>query len=222
MSRQLVCRVGLAVGVLVSLWSGPALADEIRLKDGAAFSATVLGKDRDSVAVKLARSDIASIDGASLPPPVTVGTAAPAFTAVDLNGITQSLPDPRGSVTLLQFWATWCPHCRSDLSLMKNLFARYRDRGLRIVTVSVDQDRGALRGFVRSHDVPYPVIAAADRPASRQPSVPDLYEMQGVPAYYLIDAQGTIAQTFSGSVTEMRRDLESELSRLLATVKPRR
>ena len=215
-ARRAARRVGLCL-LLGLAASGTVTAEQVKLKDGTEFSATVLGKDRDSVVVRLPRSEVSSVNGQPLPMPVTTGVAAPGFEAVDLAGAMHRLANYQGHVTLLQFWATWCPHCRADLSLMKDLFVRYQAQGLRILTVSVDQDLATLQSFIQEQHVSYPVIPLYSQSVpSQQAALPELYDMQGIPAYYLIDTQGTINQTFTGSVTEGGIDLEGALKRLLA------
>ena len=192
--------------------------DHVRLKNGSAVDGMVLGRDGHSLVLQLRRSDVASINGKPIPPPVVEGSVAPAFEAVDVLGATQRLRDPQAPsrATLLQFWATWCPHCRSDQAMMKDLFARYHDKGLHLLAISIDRDPSVLPAFIQEHGITYPVIAAADPRVSRHPSLPDLYEMQGVPAYYLIDDRGIILKTWSGSVTELGEDLEGAVTRALA------
>jgi peroxiredoxin len=187
-----------------------ASADQIRLKDGTEVSATLIRTDGESVVVQFQRSSIDTVNGQPLAPPVTAGAVAPAFKIVDLAGTTHSLADNRGHVTLLQFWASWCPYCRSDLPMMKQLFTQYQDKGLRILTFSVDQDLDALQAFIRNEQVPYPVVHVAT-----QPSLTELYEMRGIPAYFLIDADGKITQIWRGSLTATKADLEDALARLL-------
>ena len=199
--------------LLLILGGSPlASADRIRFRDGTEVSATLVQKDGDSVIVRLPRSAISTVNGEPLPLPVVPGAAAPDFKVVDLSGATHSMAENRGHVTLLQFWATWCPHCRSDLKLMKTLLPRYQDKGLRILTVSVDRDVETLQGFLRHDPLPYPVISAAS-----QPDLLERYEMEGIPAYYLIDAQGTIVKIWRGSVTESSSDFESTLTSQLAS-----
>lgn len=201
----------LALPWLVVAVTGSALAraDEIRLKDGTEVSGAVLQRDGESVLVLFPRASIETVNGTPLPPPVASGLPAPGFSAVDLAGATHSLAENGGRATLLQFWASWCPHCRSDLSLIKKLFARSPDQGLRILTVSVDQDLAALRRLIQQEQLAYPVISI-----STHPTLPDLYEMQGIPAYFLIGADGTIINTWSGSVTESPSDFEDVVTRL--------
>ncbi len=212
-------RVGrAAIGGIVSAvlcGSQAGVADEITLKDGTKVSATVLQRDGESVILQVPRAAIDAVNGAPLPLPVAVGSPAPAFTAVDLAGVTRTLSEHRGRPVLMQFWASWCPHCRSDLALMKRLFAQYQGRQLGMVTVSIDQDVETLRAFVKKQQVAYPVIAA-----SAHPDLAERYELQGVPAYYLIDADGVIAKTWSGSVSERPADFEDAVARLVSGPTP--
>ena len=182
--------------------------DRLELKDGTLLVTTLLQRDADQLIVQFPRAAVAAVNGEPLPPPVIAGNRAPQFAAVDLHGIEHTLAETQGRVTLVQFWASWCPHCRSDLSLMKQLSTRHA--GLRLLTVGIDQDLSALKTFVDNEQVPYPVISAAVNP-----SLPDAYEMRGVPSYYLIDANGTIVKTWSGSVTESASDFEATVTRLI-------
>jgi peroxiredoxin len=217
--------LGVGLAFLLGLaGGGSAGAERIRLTDGTELSASVVDKDGEGVTLKLRRSEVATVDGQPLPAPVAAGFTAPQFEARDLSGTRHALAGARGQVTLLTFWATWCPHCRADIPLIKHLFARYQGKGVAILTVSVDQDPIQLRAFVRDQQLPYPVISASDPAASaQQRELPDRYEVRGIPAYYVIDAQGIVSQAFSGSAVEGERDLEGELKRLLAasaTTKP--
>ena len=198
------------VGIWLASCAGPSAgAAEIRLKDGTKFAGTIVRKDPDSVLVRLDRAAVTAVDGQPMTPPLVAGAQAPDFKAVDLNGATQALADNHGQVTLLQFWASWCPHCRRDVSLMKDLFAQYQNKGLKIVTVSIDRDRSALKTFIQSEQLPYSVIHADD-----QSLLPDLYEAQGVPTYVLIDGKGAVMKTRSGSLTEMANEFKAALDEL--------
>jgi peroxiredoxin len=192
-------------------------ADEIRLTNGKKFSGTILGKDAESLIIRLPRDRVAAVNGTPLPAPVKEGNAAPPFTAVDLTGRTHTLEEARGQPVLLQFWASWCPHCRSDLALIKTLAQRYQgDHGLRVLTVSIDRDLDALRAFVAAEQLTYPIIPVVGPSISpEQAALPERYDMQGVPAYYVIDAKGRIAKTISGSVSEGRTNLEEIIQGLL-------
>lgn len=187
--------------------------DKIQLKDGTEVSGSLLQKDEQSVYIRVPRASVSSVNGQPLAPPVGPGAAAPAFTATDLSGATQSLADAQGQATLLQFWASWCPHCRADVPYMKDLFGRYRGKGLRVLTVSVDQEIEKLMTFLGKEQLPYPVISAL-----AYKDLPDRYEMQGIPGYFLIDAKGVITKVWRGSLSEGEAKGKAELESLLTTL----
>jgi len=128
-----------------------------------------------------------------------------------LAGVTHALSENRGQVTLLQFWATWCPHCRHDLPLMKQLSAEQGSKGLRILTVSIDANLAQLKQFLDANQITYPVIAALS-----DTTIPNLFEAEGVPAYFVIGADGKIADVWSGSLTEEANNFEKHLLALVA------
>lgn len=188
----------------------PALADQIKLTDGTEVSGTVLQRDGDSLIVELPRTSVQAVNGQPLPPPVVEGAPAPVFEAKDLAGQPQRVAG-EGPVTLVQFWASWCGFCRSDLPTVKQVFSTYHGKGLRIVAVSIDDDTDALQRFVQKEQIPYIVVAAKDYPA-----IPDQFETRGIPTYFLIDRHGTIARIWRGSVTATKTNLGQAVAALLA------
>ncbi|GEM_PF-5816426 len=213
--------LGVCVGLMIG-GAAPAMAadQQIRLKDGTSFPGTVLEKDAKYVVLGVPRASVASVDGQPLPDPVAKGAPAPGISAVDLAGVTQTLGAGNGKATLVQFWATWCPHCRNDLPLMKEVAAKFKGQPLSIVSISVDRDRDALSAFMKDHPLAYPVIAAYDPRNATPPLLSDRYEIQGIPAYYFIDAQGRILETWSGSLTEAKTDLMSIVQPVVSTINP--
>lgn len=208
----------LAITVIGLSMAGLAVADEIALKDGTKFSGTVLGRDGERVVIALPRASVASVGGETLPEAVTEGSKAPPFEVEDLKGATQTLGAAKGEATLLSFWASWCPHCRSDIPMMNELMAKYGGKGLRIVAVSVDQEVDRLMQFLKDQKLSYPIVAAFKDPGKPAAALPEMYEAQGVPAYFLIDAQGTVVKTYSGSITEGRVDIDSDVQQVLESV----
>jgi thiol-disulfide isomerase/thioredoxin len=213
--RHVMPRLAIALAAALITGGGPASAERVKLSDGSEFSGQVVQRTAESVVVVVPRKSVASIDGERLPPPILEGSAAPDFTAADMTGATQSLQANRGSVTLVQFWASWCPYCRKDLSLVKALVRQYEGRGLKLVTVSIDEDMDKLKAFLRAEALAYPVIVGAD--AARLSA---LYEASGVPAYFLVGRDGMLTGVWRGSVTASAKEgqpteLEEQLAALL-------
>ncbi len=124
---------------------------------------------------------------------VAAGTAAPEYTAPTIDGAVpvRALADTRGDVVLLNVWATWCPPCVEEMPTMQRLWETYRDRGLRVIAVSID-DKGAgdvIRGFAREHGLTFEIL---HDPAA---TVMDVFQASGVPQSFLIDREGRIRRT---------------------------
>lgn len=131
----------------------------------------------------------------------------PAFTFPTLDGKAWALPQHRGHVVLLNFWATWCPPCRAETPDLVKIANDYRARGLDVAGVSMDNsDLGGVRGFAADNRVPYPILLPT-------PGSPATASIQGIPTTFLIDRQGRVVGTFQGALDEAA--LRPQLERLL-------
>jgi thiol-disulfide isomerase/thioredoxin len=99
----------------------------------------------------------------------------------------------RGKVVLIDFWATWCEPCLDELPNLRRQYEAYKDRGLEIIAVSIDQDRPALEEFVRDEKIPWPVIHDRER-LGAHPSTID-YGIFKIPNMMLIDKEGKVVST---------------------------
>ncbi len=85
--------------------------------------------------------------------------AAPEWKLSDLDGKSISLPDFKGKVVILDFWATWRAPCRDEIPGFVELQNKFGDRGLVVIGVSLDEGGAALvRKFTQEHKVAYPVV----------------------------------------------------------------
>ena len=127
------------------------------------------------------------------------GDPAPAFTAVSLeDGAPVSLADYLGETLLVNLWATWCHPCRTETPYLQSVYERYRDRGLRLLGVSVDlpADSAAVVHFVEEFGVTYD-IALDPEAVSRE-----TFHARGLPTSVLIDRHGTVAFSWIGPIPE--------------------
>jgi thiol-disulfide isomerase/thioredoxin len=118
--------------------------------------------------------------------------AAPPFTVKDLDGKPLSLETSRGKVTLINFWATWCPPCRAEIPDLTELQGRYAGK-LQILGLSVDEDTPAnLKKFVAASGINFPVALVP-------PEVSELYGgVPALPTSFLLDTQGRVVQKHVG------------------------
>lgn len=112
---------------------------------------------------------------------------APDFTLKDLNGNEITLSDYEGKMLVLNFWATWCPPCRAEIPDFIEVYSEYKDKGLEILGISVDQaSPDQVRQFVDRNEMNYPV-AMATRDLFRDYPLPE-----AIPTTLVIDRTGKI------------------------------
>ncbi len=140
-------------------------------------------------------------------PQPQVGFLAPNFDLSGLSGESVNLADLQGHVVVLNFWASWCPPCRSEMPAMQQLYQTYRNQGLIILAVNVSfQDTPtAMQLFLDSFAPSYPILLDPKATAYR------LYEIQSLPTTFFIGQDGTIRDlaiggplTFAGLSNRVR------------------
>ncbi len=139
--------------------------------------------------------------------PPRVGAAAPDFTVSD-GARNISLHELRGQVVVLNFWATWCPPCVEEMPSMIEMQQKLKDRGVRVLAVSVDVDQSAYKTFIREHKVDLLIARDPDQKSNL------LYGTSQFPETYVIDRQGVIRRKFIGAVDWTSPEIVSYLSNL--------
>jgi len=121
------------------------------------------------------------------------GNDAPDFSITDLQGNKLSLEDLKGNVIVINFWATWCPPCRQEIPGFLELYDKYKDQGLVIIGVALDNGGPAVvNPFVKDMQITYPVaMATQEIYQAYQPG-------QYIPATFIIDRTGTIRDKHVG------------------------
>ncbi|MBA2292090.1 MAG: TlpA family protein disulfide reductase [Gemmatimonadales bacterium] len=125
------------------------------------------------------------------PVPIEVGRIAPDFTATDLHtGTMKSLhADYRGSVTLVNVWATWCEPCKREIPALDSLYRALGPSGLRIAAVSIDRgDSVPVRKFMDDFGVTFDVLHDPEG------VIQQTYQTSGVPESFLLDRDGRIVR----------------------------
>ena len=137
------------------------------------------------------------------------GMFPPPFTLSDLDGGEMSLADFEGKVVVLDLWATWCPPCRLEIPFLVSLYEEFRDQGLVVVGVGLDQGGAqVLRPFVEENGITYPILVG-DR--SMQVS----YGVTSIPTTFMIGRDGRIARKHVGFHPSIAGEMRSDVERLL-------
>jgi peroxiredoxin len=136
---------------------------------------------------------------------------APAFEIENLHGGNASLADYKGKLVLLNFWATWCVPCTKEMPGMQTLWKEYKEQGLEIVAISVDEGaRGRVETFSKMFGINFPILLDPESKVS------DLYEVSGVPISFLIDRNGRMITRIVGTEDWLSDDTVSLVQELLA------
>ena len=133
---------------------------------------------------------------------------APDFTLELLDGGTLTLSDLRGSVVLVDFWASWCGPCRVEAPTLVQVYDEYREKGVEFVGVGIWERPAEAETFIEEFGVPYPT--GLDIPGD----ILVEYGVRGIPEKYFVDADGRLVAKFTGPSGE--DDLRETLDRLLA------
>jgi peroxiredoxin len=132
----------------------------------------------------------AKMNGEAAAPTSNSGTVAPDISLPTPEGDTIKLSSTRGSVVLLDFWASWCPPCRKESPNLVNVYNLYHRRGFQIYQVSLDKTRDAwLKGIQDDHLDKW--IHVSDVKYWNSAVVP-LYKIESIPMNFLLDKEGRI------------------------------
>lgn len=118
------------------------------------------------------------------------------FQLTDLRGNPIRLADLRGKVVWLNFWASWCPPCQSETPILRKMDLAYRDRGLAIVGVQVQQTVDDGQRYASTYDLGYRIGEDVSADIFRE------YKVFALPTQFFIDGNGVIRTVLNGPVDE--------------------
>ena len=129
----------------------------------------------------------------------------------DLDGKHVRMSDYQGKVILVNFWAAWCAPCAEEIPRFVAMQNKFRDQGLQVIGVSVEDLESELRAFCIKNHVNYPIVPGDQ-------SVADSFGgVLGLPTTILIGKDGVIYKKYSGATNFA--DLEHDFNPLLTSAK---
>ncbi|MFY9511132.1 MAG: TlpA disulfide reductase family protein [Rubrivivax sp.] len=140
---------------------------------------------------------------------VAAQAPAPDFTLKALDGKNLRLAEQRGSVVLVNFWASWCGPCKVEMPHLNKLYDKYRSAGFTMLGVNVDEDPRTASGAAAKLAVRFPVLFDADKRVSR------LYDVQSMPATVLIDRDGRVRYLHRGYREGMEEAYDKQIRELV-------
>jgi peroxiredoxin len=143
------------------------------------------------------QNQVAVSAATQLSPTHNEGKIAPDFQLPALDSKQVKLSSYRGKAVLLNFWASWCGPCKIEMPWFAELQERYRNQGLEVIGVSVDNEaKEKIEEFARKMNVNYTILLGTDE-------VSDAYGgVQGLPTSFYIDRNGRIVRQVAGLISE--------------------
>jgi peroxiredoxin len=186
---------------------------------------------RSPFAVSLALALAIAVCGPALAddgePEVAVGAPAPSFMLKTLNPeVTQltwvsleryvgaEAEDDGAKVVLLSFFASWCGPCKKEMPYLQQLHSMYKDRGLRVISVSIDKEESGIetaKKLVETNKVTYPVLSDRFNFLARR----YLGDKSPLPSVFIIDRDGNIVEIEKGYGKDASTFLLGEVQKAL-------
>lgn len=131
------------------------------------------------------------------------------FTLPKPDGAQVTLSALKGKVVLVDMWATWCAPCKDSFPFYSQLQNEYRDAGLEILAVSVDEDTEAVSEFLAAYPVSFTVLL------DPKGSLPEQLAIETMPTAILVDRQGKVAYMHAGFVPDDQAEIEARVKAAL-------
>lgn len=141
---------------------------------------------------------------ASIPKPM------PNVAVQTADGVDVRLADYKGKVVLIDFWASWCPPCKTSFPALDALYREYRARGLEVLAVNLDERRHDADTFLAAH--PHRLTVLYDPKGVS----PQAFGVKGMPSSFLIDRAGNIRFTHMGYSGNVDDSYRQEVAQLLS------
>lgn len=128
----------------------------------------------------------------ALPTLALTPTAAPNFDLAAMAGNHVNLAQYKGQVVMINFWASWCGPCRTEMPLLEQLHKKYKAMGFTMIGVNVEPDSAAAAQWLKATPVTFPILFDTDSKVSK------LYSVQAMPSTVIVDRKGQVRWMHAG------------------------
>jgi thiol-disulfide isomerase/thioredoxin len=132
-------------------------------------------------------------------------SSSPAFavTFKTLEGKPMTLAEWKGRIVVLNFWATWCSPCRTEIPHLEAGRKKYASRGVVFIGAAIEDGADAVRDFAKANGISYPVLmAGSDNGIALLQALGN--KVAGLPFTIVLDRQGNVVAVKLGILTPMR------------------
>lgn len=140
---------------------------------------------------------------------VRAGDKAINFALTDLHGERFELDELKGKGVFLNFWGTYCPPCEKEMPIMEELYQSYKEEGIEILAVNVDEPELTVRRFTERYNLTFPVLI------DNKMRVSDAYGISPLPTTVLINEYGEVVKVHIGGMTEV------QVKEFMESIKPK-
>ena len=119
---------------------------------------------------------------------------APDFSLQTPSGETFTLSDLRGQPVLINFWASWCPPCRSEMPAMQRVYNDFNEKGFTVLAINVTNSDSLDEAiaFAQLHKLTFPILLDHDG------SIDRTYRVRSLPTSFFVDGEGEIREVVVG------------------------
>ena len=176
--------------VLIQLVMNKAIDNEVAYEIYNGFSKTIK-KTKSAIKIYelVAPKEAEETEEAAQDGEVNVGDKAPDFSAPNPNDIAVSLNTSLGKLTVLDFWASWCGPCRVDSPNLVKVYNTYKDKGLAIVGISLDQQKESWKKAIDNDQLDWTNVSHLKR---WDDPIAAIYGVRSIPQLFLLDENGVV------------------------------
>ena len=176
--------------VLIQLVMNKAIDNEVAYEIYNGFSKTIK-KTKSAIKIYelVALKEAEETEEAAQDGEVNVGDKAPDFSAPNPNDIAVSLNKSLGKLTVLDFWASWCGPCRVDSPNLVKVHNTYKDKGLAIVGISLDQQKESWKKAIDNDQLDWTHVSHLKR---WDDPIAAIYGVRSIPQLFLLDENGVV------------------------------
>jgi thiol-disulfide isomerase/thioredoxin len=149
-----------------------------------------------------------NIDGTPGGPASLAAAPAISYDVKRVDGRTDSLARYRGSIVVMNLWASWCAPCQAEMPALQRFAAAYAKRGVVVLGVDQGESASVAGAFARGHGVTFPILLDEDQQYGRS------YAAVGLPTTVIVDRSGHVVRGIDGEMT--LADMRTAVAPLLA------
>lgn len=131
---------------------------------------------------------------------VKVGDKAPNFELASIDGKEVKLSDLRGKTVVLNFWASWCIPCKTEMPALVKKYKEYKDKGVEVLGVNIAESDIVVKQFADQTNIKFPLMLDPDREITK------LYNIGPIPTTFFIDKDGRVVAKVQNQMNEQMID----------------